>query len=432
MAEVFPLERRSLDLLHSPANKRLAALVRYAAEEVPYYRQLFRERGLSPSQVQTSEELSHLPVLSKTEILRYEDQLIAPSYSGRTFKRKTGGSTGMTLHFLKDADSLARNDAIMHRCYRWYGIDIGDRQVRFWGVPVTPDLRRRESLKDLLLNRIRISAFDITESSCRDSMRRIKRFRPHYFYGYTTAIYGFCLIASRLGMDLNELNLKAVICTAEKMYPHHTSLLQQVFRCPVVNEYGSTENGIIAFQCRKGRMHLMADHLIVEFLDESDRPVTAGQQGRIVITDLSSYAMPMIRYDIGDIGSPSDESCSCGVTLPVMNIVEGRKEDFIRTADGKLVHAAYLCYTLKDDAVHEFKMYQRSLTDFLVQIVKSPRYTEDTELALKKKLYTELGKESRFLFEYLDRIPRESSGKLRYFVSELPQSANSVFRLGDS
>ena len=271
----------------------------------------------------------------------------------------------------------------------------------------------------MYLNRIRISAFDISESSCLEHYKRMKKFKPAYFYGYTTAIYGFCIFMKKLGIDLNSLSLKAVICTAEKMYPHHRELFTEMFDCPVVDEYGSSETGILSFQCKKGNMHLMSDHLCIEFLDENNAQVQAGELGRIVVTDLSSYAMPLIRYDIGDMGKPSDKQCSCGVNLPLMEIVEGRKEDFIRTKEGKLVHAAYLCYTLKDDAVNEFKMYQEDVDKLLVQIVRSPTFTFDTEKILESKLRTALGNNIAISFEYLDRIPREVSGKLRYFVSHI-------------
>jgi len=203
------------------------------------------------------------------------------------------------------------------------------------------------------------------------------------------------------------------------MYPHHQDLFDKVFKCPVVDEYGSSENGIIAFQCKEGSMHVMADHLAVEFVDEAGQRVKPGELGRIVITDLNGYAMPLIRYEIGDMGRYTEQACSCGVTLPVMDIIEGRKEDFIRTREGKLIHAAYLCYTLKDDAVHEFKMYQKDLNRFLVQIVKSNKFNADSQKKLEHKLRTALGDSVVFEFQFLERIPREASGKLRYFISEI-------------
>lgn len=419
MQQVMPLQHASNEELSVIRDRKIINLINYAYEYVPYYHDKFVERSIHPNQVDGFRDLSCLPILSKYDILSNEEKLVTNNASLKFYTRKTGGSTGMTLHFKKGANALALNDAIMWRCYGWYGIDVGDRQVRFWGVPITRRMRFQEQLKDCILNRIRISAFDISSESCLRQYERIRKFRPAYFYGYTTAIYGFCLFMKKSGIDLNELDLKAIVCTAEKMYPHHRKLFNEVFECPVVDEYGCAEHGIIAFQCKEGNMHMMSDHLCVEFLDENDQPVKVGEPGRIVITDLSSYAMPLIRYDIGDIGKQSDRECSCGIKLPLMEVVEGRKEDFLRTKEGKLIHAAYLCYTLKEDTVYEFKMYQKAIDLFYVEIVKSPAFTENSEKVLERRLRFILGEDVHITFKYLDRIPREPSGKLRYFVSEL-------------
>lgn len=412
-------QHRLLSEIIEICDRKLQKIIETSYKKIPYYNKLFTRLNLTPVDIQCVADLQKLPVLSKREILENEKELIDPDFTGKLFLRKTGGSTGMTLHFMREGKALALNDGVMLRCYDWYGIDVGDRQVRFWGVPVSDAVRRKEQIKDFLANRIRISAFDISKSACLEQYKKIKKFNPAYFYGYTTAIYGFCIFMKENGISLDDLNLKAVICTAEKMYPHHRKLFDEVFSCPVVDEYGSSENGIIAFECRKGSMHIMSDHLCVEFLDDNDNPVSAGQPGRIVITDLSCYAMPLLRYDIGDIGKFSTEKCSCGIELPLMEMVEGRKEDFIRKKNGELVHAAYLCYTLKEDTVHEFKMYQKSTDSLLVQIVKAPSFSDESEKILEDNLRSALGSEVGIMFEYLNQIPREKSGKLRYFVSEL-------------
>jgi phenylacetate-CoA ligase len=426
--EMAPDERLDADRLRTLRDAKLRSLVAHAYASVPFYRRLFDQAGIAPQDIAGCADLPRVPVLTKRTILDHEHDLRVSPGKGPVFERKTSGSTGMTLHFRKTAEALARNDAVMYRCYRWYGIDIGDRQVRFWGVPVAWRSRTRERLKDLVANRIRVSAFDLSPAACANQHARIARFRPDYFYGYTSAIYAFAVICEEMGLSLRELPLKAVVCTAEKMYPHHREALERLFSCPVVDEYGSSENGVIAFECRRGRMHMMSDHLAIEFVDERGAPVAPGERGRVVITDLSSYAMPLIRYDIGDVGAASAEACGCGITLPLMEIVEGRKEDFIRTESGKLVHAAYLCYTLKDDAVREFKMYQKAVNSLLVQIVKSPRFTPDTERALEGRLRAALGQAARIRFEYLDAIPREASGKLRYFVSEVDEASRDAGR----
>jgi phenylacetate-CoA ligase len=418
-AELTPNQYLRADELLAIRDRKIRSLVAHAYRHVPFYRRLFDAAGVGPEAIGGYDDLQRIPILTKRTILDHEPDLVASPWHGRVFQRKTSGSTGMTLHFKKEADALAMNDAVMNRCYAWYGIRVGDRQARFWGVPVDWRPRLRENLKDLVTNRVRISAFDLSRSTCARQYGRIRRFRPACFYGYTSAIYAFAEICAELGLPLGDLPLKAVICTAEKMYPHHRTALEQAFSCPVVDEYGSSENGVIAFQCRLGRMHMMSDHLAIEFVDAAGEPVAPGQSGRVVITDLSSYAMPLIRYEIGDVGAPSDTQCDCGITLPLMEIMEGRKEDFIRTESGTLVHAAYLCYTLKDDSVREFKMYQKSKDSLLVQIVKSPRFTQDSERALDARLRKALGHRIAIRFEYLESIPREDSGKLRYFISEI-------------
>lgn len=417
--EFRQIQTESYEEILRVRDDKVKALIQHAYETVPYYRKVMDDEGISPRDIQGYDDLIHLPVLTKDIIRDRMDSLPCKRPSKALYERKTGGSTGMVLHFLKESDSLAKNDAIMYRCYSWYGIDIGDKQARFWGVPVEPVARLKEQIKDFILNRIRISAFDITEETCLREFERIRRYQPAYFYGYTTAIYGFGQALKKAGKDLKGINLKAVICTAEKMYAHHKMLFDEIFDCPVVDEYGSSENGIIAFQCSKGNMHIMSDHLAVEILDKDNRRVQTGELGKVVITDLSAYAMPLIRYEIGDMARGTEEACTCGINLPLMEIVEGRKEDFIRTSEGKMIHAAYLCYTLKDNAVHEFKMYQKDLNRLLVQIVKAQSFNSETEKKLDKKLRSALGNDMNIDFEYVERIPREQSGKLRYFVSEM-------------
>lgn len=419
MPEILLNERRPVEEIQRIQDEKIKELISYAFNNIPFYRKMMLDVGISPENINGYSDLRYLPILTREAILNNKENLMNRNSLKRIYKRKTGGSTGVILHFLKEADALAKNDAIMYRCYNWYGIDIGDRQARFWGVPVKSTMRYTEAIKDILLNRIRISAFDISESTCRRHYERILKFKPTYLYGYTTAIYGFSRIAKELGFDLKELEIKAVICTAEKMYPFHRDLLTDMFDCPVVDEYGSSENGIIAFQCQQGNMHLMSDHLAIEFVDDNGQRVSTGEAGRIIITDLSSFEMPQIRYDIGDIGRLSDKKCSCGINLPIMDIVEGRKQEFIKTKDGKLVHAAYFGYSLKEDSVHEFRMIQKATDKFHVQIVKSPSFNEESEKQLENNLRVALGDDVQISFEYLDRILREKSGKHRYFISEL-------------
>lgn len=400
------------------ADKKFSKLLKDVYQTNSFYRNRLDAIGFDPANDSDKDIIKKIPPLTKAQIQGKKKQLLSRHHRHFLKSRSTGGSTGKPLKFYKERRALALNDFIMYRCYKWYGIDIGDKQVRFWGSVAGPQ-GVKSRMKDFLLNRITLSAFSISKKTCLKYYQRIIQFKPDYFYGYTTAIYGFCRYADELGLDLKALNLKAVVCTAETMYPHHRQCFDKVFNCPVVNEYGSSENGVIAFMCPKGNMHMMSDHLIIEFLNDEDEPVKTGESGRIVISDLSSYAMPLIRYDIGDIGSQLETPCSCGVTLPLMEVVEGRKQDFIQTTEGSLVHPAYLCYNLKINHIHEFRVYQNCIDRFLIQIVPSPDFDRSSEKRIVSNFKQVLGHDSQFEFEYLDAIPREKSGKLRYFISNI-------------
>ena len=216
LQEVKSYQLKSNNEICDFKNQKLAKLISCAYQNVPYYNKKFTDLNILPQRIKNQDNLKGLPVLPKRDVLNNEHAMVDQKFKGTLYTRKTGGSTGMTLHFKKEAKALALNEAIMWRCYDWYGVDIGDRQVRFWGVPVTKKLRWKEQLKDFVLNRIRISAFDIAKKSCLKQYEKIRRFKPAYFYGYTTAIYGFCLFMKENKIDLNKLNLKAVICTLQK------------------------------------------------------------------------------------------------------------------------------------------------------------------------------------------------------------------------
>ena len=119
-------------------------------------------------------------------------------------------------------------------------------------------------------------------------------------------------------MQLRNIGLKAIFCTGEVLYDHQRELISETFGVPVANGYGARDAGFIAHECPAGKMHIAAEHVIVEILDESGQSVPKGEVGEIVITNLDGYAMPFIRYKTGDLGALADEQCPCGRGLPLM------------------------------------------------------------------------------------------------------------------
>jgi phenylacetate-CoA ligase len=199
--------------------------------------------------------------------------------------------------------------------------------------------------------------------------------------------------------------------------------LEEVFGCRVVNEYGAAEVGIIGFECADGGIHITSENVYLEVLRDGG-PAEEGEVGEVVVTGLRNHAMPLIRYKLGDLAIPSKEYCPCGRELPLIKSIEGRDNDIVVTSAGKILHSeifAYINRNLIKEGYHirEFKIIQNA-KDMLRVLV--PRDTRDnTLLALRQQIKKHIGSDMRILVEHVDEIPRERSGKVRYFVSELPR-----------
>lgn len=164
-----------------------------------------------------------------------------------------------------------------------------------------------------------------------------------------------------------------------------------------------------------------ADNLMVEFLDDSGNPVKQGEPGRIIVTDLHSYAMPFIRYDTGDIGVWTDQRCSCGRTLPLMKCVEGRTADFILARDGRMVHGEYfthLFYGIR--GMKQFQFLQKSLDLVEIRVIKDDHWEPSQEPKIVKKIKEYMqDQELKIKLMFVEQIPAPRSGKRRFTISEL-------------
>lgn len=360
--------------------------------------------------------LLRLPFLTK-EIYRQQIKYAHRSSWQGIDCRSTSGSTGSPFTFYKDRLATAYMEAVQNHAYSWHGIDVGEPQGRFWGMP-SGSKGTVARCKDVLKNRIRFSAFDLSDEAKFAFYSRLLRFRPTYFYGYPSLILDFARFLKHEKLSLNAISLKAVIGTGEYVYPHEKQELQDLLGVPFVAEYGCSEVGVIGFDCPHGNMHVMSSNIIVEVVDANGVPLATGEEGDIVVTELSTRYVPFIRYRLGDRGVLTGESCSCGRTLPLLRVSAGRKDDYIITPEGKKVYDAILAYTLKKGIV-QFKAVQETLDRLRINVVTDSDFNEMTEREYTAQLQKALGPSMRIEFVRVEEIERERSGKLRYFRSEI-------------
>ena len=411
----------SYEVLQEIQWKRLKLLLRYVYENIPFYRKQFQNTRLHPNDINTKDDLLNIPVLTRESIKNNFEELKCTTKRLKEFPRETSGSSGSPLRLIKDSISLATMDAIMYRNYSWFGIDIGQKQARYWGSSLDGLGKVKVKLRDFLLNRIRFSPFDLSEKAYDRFIVRLNRFKPVFVYGYSQTIYEFSNHIMRKGTDFPNLKFKAVILTGEMISDDQIKTIEDAFKCDISNEYGCTEVGIIAMECPCKGMHLMIENLLIEFVKDG-KHVLPGEEGEIIVTELYGNLMPLIRYQVGDIGSPIDKLCQCGRGLPLLGRLKGRIDEFIICPDGKQVDPIVFEYILKEipskyGRIEQFRIIQESVSKLNIEVRYGGDEPEVMLGKIERKLKKVIGGEFEINFRLADYIPVEASGKLRCFIS---------------
>jgi phenylacetate-CoA ligase len=250
----------------------------------------------------------------------------------------------------------------------------------------------------------------------------IRRARPQTIVAYASMLAHFVTYLD----EKQILDLPApdgIITSTDMLFPHQRALIERVFRTSVYDRYGCREVATIAAECAEHQgMHINTDRLIVEFVDEAGRPVEPGQPGRVVVTDLFNYAMPFIRYDIGDVAIPDTKHCPCGRGLPLMKELIGRYADILRTPDGQFVSASALTTVLhKVPGLVQSQLVQKAMNWLQVNTVRYPDYDAASEAIFAQHLAKFFGPKMRITFNYVDEIPKAASGKIRFSISEIKE-----------
>jgi phenylacetate-CoA ligase len=239
-------------------------------------------------------------------------------------------------------------------------------------------------------------------------------------FGYPSSLALMAEYIIKNGYKVDNVGIKVVFVTSECLYEHQRTAIETAFGAPVANGYGGRDAGFIAHQCRQGAMHITAEDIVVEIVGENGEVLPFNEKGEIVVTQLSTGDFPFVRYRTGDVGSLSAGICPCGRGLPVLAEIEGRSTDFVRAADGTVVHGLALIYVLRDiPEVEEFKIIQESIATITLQLVTSTPNTAQLEKKVTEQFRRRLGNSLVISFVYVSKIEREASGKFRYVISKI-------------
>lgn len=422
LKELEQLQWVSPEKLAQTRFEKLKALLMHSRENIPFYRERFKEAGFNPSRMQCVEDIRMLPLLSKAEIRKNLDPMKWDNCPGGLTRFNTGGSSGEPLVFYFDKRRQAYDKAARAMTHQWWNVDIGDRELYLWGSPVEITKQDRlKTLRDTLTNELLISAFEISSQKLPGMVQQLKRFKPKCVFGYPSTISLFCRMAGEQGFALQDTGVRVVFSTAEVLYEEQRETIGKAFGgIPVVDGYGSREGGFISHQCPEGNYHVMDPNYIVEYIREG-WPVEPGEDGEVVITHLDAWGMPFIRYRTGDIAQQGDGMCRCGRVFSTMKHIRGRTTDFIVTPDGRWQHALSLIYIVRDiEGVDQFKIIQEDVDDIRVLLkVHEELFPESGHQRIIDGFRKRMGESIQVSIERVDDIARDASGKYRYVVSKV-------------
>ena len=399
---------------------RLKSLVSAAYRKVPYYRALMENEGFGPQDIQTLDDLQRFPTLTKAAISANRDALKAEG--ARDLARfNTGGSSGEPLIFYIGKDRISHDVAAKWRATRWWGVDIGDREIVVWGSPIELSTQDRvREVRDRILRTRLIPAFEMSEKNLDRCIEEIRAFRPRMLFGYPSSLALIASHSRQLCQRMDDLGIEVAFVTAERLYDEQRILIERVFACAVANGYGGRDAGFVAHACPEGHLHITAEDIILEIVDGAGQALPAGQAGEIVVTHMATGDFPFIRYRTGDVGILSANVCPCGRGLPVLQEIQGRTTDFIIARDGTIMHGLSLIYVIRDiPGVGSFKIIQEDIERTRILLVPTAAFDRRSLLDIQHGIGVRLGPGVRVDLELVREIPREASGKFRYVVSKV-------------
>lgn len=354
--------------------------------------------------------LSDFPVTSKTIIRENFDSFISAAFTKeQQLPTVTSGSTGTPFKVLHHADKKMRNSADTMYFAQKAGYRIGDRllYMKIWSAN-----NKKATLQGIMQNMVPVDVITFNDKEVGALIKQMESDTSSFsFLGYSSALELICRWLDKSGHGKVKTKLSSAISMSETLNDYTKETIKKYFGVPVYSRYSNLENGILAQQVPgSGHRYLVntASYVLEICKTDTDEPAAPGELGRIVVTDLYNYAMPMIRYDTGDMGVLSKEKDEAGNSY--LEIVEGRKLDLLYATDGTLV-SSYIVYKnmWQYTEILQYQLVQYGAKDYLFKINMEGVFTKEDRLVQEFKQY--LGADANFSVEYVDEIPLLASGK---------------------
>ena len=415
LREFRSLESAPPDVVRDYQRRQLLSLLRHCHAHVPWYRERIESANLDLSERFTVDELEKLPLLTRETIRREGSRLHSDdAHSRGAFRNSTGGSTGEPVTFLQDRAYTAKNVVAAKFIYNEFlGKKPGELEFNLWGSErdiSRGSLGAKQQAINFVYNRRFQNFFLVDDARLASFCDEINRYKPVSLWAYAGSIE---LLARFIRRQKRRIHSpKFIISTAGTLYPALRETVQEVFRCPVYNQYGSREVGAIAFEMQdqdglRGLPYLNYTEVV---------------DGRVVVTCLTNRSMPLLRYDIGDTAEPwsGTQDANYGCRHKLFRAVTGRVHSHFKTAEGALVYGGFFAkqfYFL--DWVTQFQIVQEGVNRISCYVVPAGEPVAADMDSIRARMRAAMGRECEIEFRFMDRIAPSPSGKHLHTVSQL-------------
>ena len=292
------LDKATEEQLRAFQNQRLQALMQHCYANVPYYTRVFDERGLKPEDIKCREDLQKLPILTKQIIREHYDELISKDVAQRHYQKgSTGGSTGTPLKFLKDKMAWNMQWASSFRAWEWYGFHVGEKMMTLGGNSLVKK-RKIFTSKDVfdvyIMRNMKRSSAEVDDAAMQAHYEAYMAYKPKAMRGYASSMVILARYIKK--MSLPVVPMTCILTTGEILMPEYRQTLEEVFKCPVYDEYGAGDGGIDAHECLlQDGLHITEERCVIEISDKDGNVIPDGETGYVLSTDLGNYVFPFVR-----------------------------------------------------------------------------------------------------------------------------------------
>ena len=398
--------------------ENLKKLLIYAYEKTQFYKERFDNCKFNPYEFKNLKDMEKIPILTKKEIAINKEKMISEEFKNKKLNKiTTGGTTGTPLEFyFSEQSKYVRQGNWANWKIRAH-VDYKYDKFCYIGRILGSDSPWRYSG-----NILEIASNKLTVENVKKIVKEMKKFKPVYIQGYASAVYILACIIKKENIDINGISLKSILTSSDTLFEEYRNVIEKVFACKVFDHYGQNEDCVASTECDEHNgYHIHEESCYIETVDLNTNKVISGKVGKLIGTNLYNYAMPLIRYEIGDVGQITDDICKCGDCHKRIINFQGRIDDIIKLPDGTRIAAGSLNQPMKyaNREILECQYIQENSEKIHINIVPDINFTEKTLENFKEELRKLIGDSLKVEFEIVNEIPRQSNGKYKFIINKV-------------